>query len=97
MSYPFSTTSTNINKSQFSILSLSLRASHQWGSTVPSLHLRGPWLYALIISLPSAQIAETEADAKKAAEGTNLMRSLRENIGRDLIPDTGVVRVDQYD
>ena len=45
----------------------------------------------------SVEKAEIQADAKGAAEGMNLMRSVRDSIGRDLFPERGVVRVDQYD
>lgn len=45
----------------------------------------------------STERTEIEADAKGAAEGMNLMRSVRDSVGRDLFPERGVVRVDQYD
>ena len=45
----------------------------------------------------STERTEIEADAKGAAEGMNLMRSVRDSIGRDLFPERGVVRVDHYD
>ena len=45
----------------------------------------------------SAERTEIEADAKGAAEGMNLMLSVKNSIGRDLFPEKGVVRVDQYD
>ena len=45
----------------------------------------------------SAERTEIEADARGAAEGMNLMRSVRDSIGRDLFPERGVVRADQYD
>ena len=44
----------------------------------------------------SAERTEIEADAKGADEGMNLMRSVRNSIGRDLFPEKGIVRVDQY-
>ena len=45
----------------------------------------------------AAERTEIEADAKGAAEGMNLMRCVRDSIGRDLFPERGVVRADQYD
>lgn len=45
----------------------------------------------------SAERTEIGADAKGANEGMNLMRSVRDSIGRDLFPEKGIVRVDQYD
>ena len=48
------------------------------------------------LSFSSAERAEIEADAKGAAEGMNLMRSVRDSVGEDLFPERGVVRVDQY-
>ncbi|KAL8710441.1 MAG: hypothetical protein Q9225_007290 [Loekoesia sp. 1 TL-2023] len=45
----------------------------------------------------AAERAEIETDAKGAAEGMNLMRSVRDSIGRDLFPEKGMVRADQYD
>ncbi len=40
---------------------------------------------------------EIEADEKRAAEGMNLMSSVRDSIGRDLFPERGMVPVDRYD
>lgn len=45
----------------------------------------------------SAEKTEIEAAANGAAEGINLMRSVRDSIGRHLFPEKGVVRQDQYD
>ncbi len=44
-----------------------------------------------------AEKTEIEADAKGAAEGMNLMSSVRDSIGRDLFPENGIVRLDKYD
>ena len=47
-------------------------------------------------SFSSAERKEIEADAKGATAGINLMGSVRDSIGRDLFPEKGMVRVDQY-
>ncbi|MCJ1334837.1 hypothetical protein MMC09_000102 [Bachmanniomyces sp. S44760] len=44
----------------------------------------------------AAKKKEIEVDARGAAEGMNLMRSVRDSIGKDLFPEGGIVRVDQY-
>ena len=44
-----------------------------------------------------AEKIEIEADAKGASEGINLMRSVKDSIGKDLFPEKGLVRVEQYD
>lgn len=45
----------------------------------------------------SAERTKIEANAKDADEGMTFMRSVRDSIGRDLFPEKGIVRVDQYD
>ena len=48
-------------------------------------------------SFSSTERNEIEADAKGAIHGMILMRIVKNSIGRDLFPDEGMVRVDQYD
>ena len=45
----------------------------------------------------SAERDEIETDAKGAAEGMDLMRSVKDSIGKDLFPERGIVRAEQYD
>jgi len=62
---------------------------------LPGVVAQGSPPYPFHFSL--AERTDIEADAKGAADGMNLMCSVRDSIGRDLFPERGVVRVDQYD
>lgn len=61
---------------------------------LPSVVAQGSPPYPFHFS--SAEKAEIMADAKGAAEGMNLMCSVRDSIGKDLFPERGLVRVDKY-
>ena len=71
-----------------------LELKEAW-SELPGVVARGSPPYPFFFSL--AERTEIEADAKGAAKGMNLMRSVRDSIGRDLFPEDGVVRLDQYE
>ncbi len=49
------------------------------------------------ISFSSAERKEIEANAKGATNGMDLIYSVRDSIGRNLFPEKGMVRVNQYD
>lgn len=48
-------------------------------------------------SFSLAEKTEIEANAQGAADGMNLMCSVRDSIGKDLFPEKGMVNVDRYD
>ena len=64
-------------------------------SDLPGVVAQGSPLYPF--SFTSAEKIEIAANAQGAAEGINLIDSVRDSIGRDLFPVRGLVRVDQYD
>ena len=75
-------------------LASTLKLGHAW-SDLPAVVAQGSPPYPMRFS--SVERTEIGADAKGAAKGMNLMRSVRESIGRDPFLERGMVQVDQYD